>query len=176
MIRKISKGPTHRFTRRHRRGFLADIFISYVRAISDSLSHFRDTDVRVKPTPAALPNATGVVIDFDRKICCCSLVQSRKRATANFFFFLRLELNFHGEHESRVYVCTCNITFTALGLGYVGERACSFRANRTRLTRTGKVNVNSLRVYVPEYRKSSWGYRQQFQIRISVNVCAHVVQ
>ena len=105
-------------SRCHWHGFLADIFISrifYVHAIFDSLpvpfslslflSHFHDTDVRVKPTPAALPNATGVVIDFDRKICCCYSPNAKRkyRATTNSFSPLE-ELNFDGEHERRVYV------------------------------------------------------------------------
>lgn len=41
----------------------------------------------MKSTPAALPNATGVVIDFDPKICCyLSTMKSIACATSEFLF------------------------------------------------------------------------------------------
>lgn len=63
-------------------GFLADIFISVphmclICGFQASSSFFpflfvlvRYTDIRVESTPATLPNATGVVIDLEHKVCC----------------------------------------------------------------------------------------------------------
>lgn len=83
----------------------------------------------MKSTPAALPNATGVVIDFDRKICCyLSTVKSMRAPLRNFcFFFFSMEVEFSPRVRASL-MPTYNITFTIPG-GYVGERACSIRVN-----------------------------------------------
>lgn len=179
MIWKISKGQTQRFGVIGTDFSLISLFlVSWISSLFHFPSFFSSsrTNVRVKSTPAALPNATGVVIDFDRKICCyLSTMKSIACATSEFLFsfFFSMEVEFWSRARAS-FMPTCNITFTIPG-GYVGERACSIRVNWTRLTQTDKVNVNSSGIYVSEYRKVSQDYREQFQIHIFVNVTSVVI-
>lgn len=95
-----------------------------------------------RSTPIALPNATGVVIDFDPHGLLL-FIREREKGLGNlkdFETLFRVEF-----HEHHIRICLWHHFHGSCRLcGRAAAR--SIRADRTRLTRPGKVNVNLPRV------------------------------
>lgn len=64
-VERISRGYLY-----FRASYVPHMWFSSLFFFFSFLFILRYTDIRVESTPAALPNATGVVIDFEHKVCC----------------------------------------------------------------------------------------------------------